>query len=85
MLEYMVRSQKTGRKYVGKDLIMTSTRIHCPNCDKVAHEAYKKGYTDALKILEKELSAASVSRPIQIKIPADATLILNKTKEKLND
>jgi len=64
---------------------MTSTITHCPNCDKVAHEAYKKGYTDALKIFEKELSAASVSRPIQIKIPADATLILNETKENSDD
>ena len=39
---------------------------HCPNCLRVESDAYKRGYTDAMKLLHRELELEVSNRPIQI-------------------
>ena len=39
---------------------------HCPNCLRVEHAAYIKGYNDAMKLLHRELELVLSNRPIQI-------------------
>ena len=50
----------------------------CPNCYRLATEAYKKGYADAMALTEKEIVKAQQSRPIQIVVPKDAQIIPDK-------
>jgi hypothetical protein len=45
---------------------MESNIQHCPNCLRVESDAYKRGYTDAMKLLHRELELEVSNRPIQI-------------------
>jgi len=49
----------------------------CPNCIKEASEAYRKGYSDAMKLYQDEILKASQSRPIQFIVPALTNIIKN--------
>lgn len=51
------------------------TNILCPNCNKVASESYKKGFSDAMGLLREQLQLCQSIRPIEIKLPKNSVII----------
>lgn len=50
---------------------------HCPLCGRLESEAYHKGYTDAFKLLQKEIMSVHLSTPL--------TFLVNEESYQNND